>query len=320
MKKTTRAHRKLRIFLIVLAALAVLTAGALAFIGTYFYHFALDPSSDSFFGGGASQSQSPGGRTESALWFGGGETVHQTSEDGLELTAYEFFDQPGHRYVVACHGYGNRASGIAESAYRFYQMGFNALLPDARGFGQSEGGYAGMGWHERRDIIGWCRYILDRDPQAQIVLYGVSMGGATVMMTAGEADLPDAVRLVVEDCGYTSVWDEFAAQLDQLFGLPTFPILDVTSLVTQVKAGWNFREASALEQIKRCTVPVLFIHGEEDAFVPFEMVYRLYAAADCPKALFTVPGAAHAQSSSVDPEGYWRTIADFLAEYLPDQP
>lgn len=318
MKSNARRRRAPRILLIVLAVIVVLTAGGLTFIGNYFYHFALDPSSEHFFGGGFEEDGQERPVTDAERWFSTGEAVHLESGDGLTLTAYQFFGQPGHHYVVACHGYGNQASGMAANASLFCQMGFNALLPDARGFGASEGDYAGMGWHERRDIVAWCNYILDQDPQALIVLYGVSMGAATVMMAAGESDLPSAVKLVIEDCGYTSVWDEFAAQLDQLFSLPTFPILDVTSLVTQVKAGWSFKEASALEQIKNCAVPVLFIHGEEDAFVPFDMVYSLYAAAGCPKRLLTIPGAAHAQSSSVDPELYWRTIADFLAEYLPD--
>ena len=314
MTQTAKKHRALKVVLIVLAILALLAAGGLTFIGNYFYHFALDPRSDTFFGGSGAVYTLEG---ETDAWFQSGETVHLESEDGLTLTGYQFFGQPGHRYVVACHGYGSRAWGIASSAHVFYQMGFNALLPDARGFGESEGDYAGMGWHERRDVVGWCNYILEQDPQAEIILYGVSMGGATVMMTAGEADLPDAVKLVIEDCGYTSVWDEFAAQLDQLFGLPTFPILDVTSLVTRIKAGWSFQEASALEQIKNCTIPVLFIHGEEDDFVPFRMVQPLYDAASCPKQLYTVPGAAHAESAAVDPEGYWGTVRSFLEQYLP---
>ena len=316
MKQTAMKHRTRNLILIVFAVLIILAAGALAFIGTYFYHFALDPSSENFFGGSDAAAPSP--VTAASAWFDEGEAVQRTSEDGLTLTAYQFFDQPGHRYVVACHGYGNQASGMAENSYHFYEMGFNALLPDARGFGASEGDYAGMGWHERRDIVGWCNCILEQDPQAEIILYGVSMGGATVMMTAGEADLPGAVKLVIEDCGYTSVWDEFAAQLDQLFGLPTFPLLDVTSLITQVKAGWNFKEASALEQLKNCTIPILLIHGEEDDFVPFWMVQPLYDAVRAPKQLYTVPGAAHAESATVDPDGYWNTISGFLAEYLPD--
>lgn len=315
MDRTKQKRRPLKIVLIVLAVL-LLIGGALAFIGNYFYHFALDPASDSFFGGGDEPGED-GEPTPAELWFEGGETVQMESEDGLTLAAYQFFGQPGRRYVIACHGYGNRASGIASSAYQFYEMGFNVLLPDARGHGQSEGEYVGMGWHERRDVIGWCNYILSREPRAEIILYGLSMGAATVMMASGEADLPSAVKLVIEDCGYTSVWDEFAAQLDDLYSLPPVPILNATSVVTRIKAGWWLEQASALEQVKNCTIPILFIHGEADAFVPYEMVHRLYAAASCPKALFTVPGAAHAQSASVDPDGYWNAVRTFLSEHLP---
>lgn len=319
MKQTPRKHKALTIVLIVLAVLAVLTAGALAFIGNYFYQFALNPTSDVFFGKSTPETEQLSTLpTQSDLWFDESETVSIKSEDGLTLAAYQHFDQPGHRYAVICHGYGNQASGMAGSAYRFYEMGFRTLAPDARGFGRSEGDYAGMGWHERRDIVGWCNYILEQDPQAQIVLYGLSMGAATVMMAAGESDLPEAVKLVIEDCGYTSVWDEFAAQLDEMFGLPAVPILNVTSLVTKLRAGWWFEEGSALEQIKKCTIPVLFIHGEADTFVPYRMVHTLYDAATCPKELFTVPDAAHAQSASVDPEGYWRTVGAFLADHLPE--
>lgn len=316
MEKTKKSRRGLKIAAAVAVLVIVVLMGALIFIGNYFYHFALDPNSDSFFGGGGGE-QYESDPTPEQLWFDGGTLVQQTSEDGLALTAHQFFDQTGHRYAVICHGYGNRASGMAYFGMQFQEMGFNVLLPDARGHGHSEGDYVGMGWHERRDVVGWCNYILEQDPDAQIALFGVSMGAATVMMTSGEADLPDAVKVVIEDCGYTSVWDEFAAQLDQLFGLPTFPILNVTSLVTQAKVGWNFREASALEQVKKCTLPILFIHGEEDAFVPFEMVYPLYEAAQSPKMLLTVPGAEHGESSAVAPEEYWNTVTNFLAEYFP---
>lgn len=313
MAQTTKTRRPVKILLIVLAVLLLLTAGGLTFISDYFYHFALDPSSENFFGG----TPDPLSPSPSTTWFEGGETVQMESEDGLLLNAYQFFDQPGHRYLIACHGYGNRAAAMAEKAYVFYQMGFNALLPDARGFGDSQGDYAGMGWHERRDVVGWCNYILEQDPQAEIVLFGVSMGAATVMMASGEADLPQAVKAIIEDCGYTSVWDEFADKLEVLYGLPTFPILDAVSLYTQLRDGWNFKEASALEQVKKCTVPMLFIHGDADDFVPFWMVQPLYDAATCPKELLVVPGAGHVESAEVDPEAYWGTITDFLAEYLP---
>ena len=136
------------------------------------------------------------------------------------------------------------------------------------------------------------------------------------MMASGEADLPANVRAVVEDCGYTSAWDEFAGQLRELFGLPAFPILDVTNLVTRLRAGWDMREASAVNQVARSVTPTLFIHGDADTFVPFWMLDAVYGAAACEKEKLVVPGAAHAQAAAVDPELYWGTVEEFLAGHV----
>lgn len=158
---------------------------------------------------------------------------------------------------------------------------------------------------------------MEQDPQAEVVLFGISMGGATVMMTAGEADLSSNVKCVIEDCGYSSVWDEFAGQLKEMFGLPTFPVLDAASLVTQLRAGYGFQEASAVEQLKKTSLPMLFIHGEEDTFVPYAMLDVVYQACASPeKELLSIPSAEHGEASSVDPERYWSTVEAFLAKHM----
>lgn len=148
------------------------------------------------------------------------------------------------------------------------------------------------------------------------MLYGVSMGAATVMMASGEADLPVQVRCVIEDCGYTSVWDEFSGQLKELFGLPPFPVLNAADLVCRIRAGYSITEASALRQVERSVTPTLFIHGEEDTFVPFWMLEELYQAASCEKEKLAVPGAAHAESAAVAPELYWPAVDAFLARHM----
>ncbi|MDE6922465.1 MAG: lysophospholipase, partial [Oscillospiraceae bacterium] len=174
-----------------------------------------------------------------------------------------------------------------------------------------------MGWPERRDIVAWVDAIVEEDPQAEIVLFGISMGGATVMMTAGEDDLSPNVRCIIEDCGYSSVWDEFAGQLEEMFGLPTFPVLDAASLVTQIRAGYGFKEASAVEQLKKTQLPMLFIHGEEDTFVPYWMLDVVYNACASPdKERLSVPGAAHGGAAGTDPELYWATVEAFLDKYM----
>ena len=303
-----------KIVLIVLAALLILTVGGLAFAGNYLFRFALDPE----FGGMLSKDAQWELEGDNAWLDENSEDRWLQSHDGLKLHALYLPQQgEGHKYAVLCHGYGSIPQTMGRFASRFYEMGYSILAPAARTHERSEGRYASMGWLERRDIVAWVDSLVEQDPQAEVVLFGISMGGATVMMTAGEADLSSNVKCVIEDCDYSSVWDEFAGQLKEMFGLPTFPVLDAASLVTQLRAGYGFQEASAVEQLKKTSLPMLFIHGEEDTFVPYAMLDVVYQACANPeKELLSIPSAEHGEASSVDPERYWSTVAAFLAKHM----
>lgn len=106
-----------------------------------------------------------------------------------------------------------------------------------------------MGAWDSDDIVEWINEIIKDNPKAEIALYGVSMGASTVMMTTGH-NLPENVKVAIEDCGYTSAWDEFSYQLDDLFGLPSFPALDAANIVTMIRGGYNLKDADALEAVK----------------------------------------------------------------------
>lgn len=121
------------------------------------------------------------------------------------------------------------------------------------------------------------------------------------------------MKCIIEDCSYTSVWDEFSLQLKDVFGLPSFPLLDVANLVCNVRAGYDFHKASSVEQLKHATVPMLFIHGDQDTFVPYDMLDQNYdVCASKVKQKLTIHGATHAKSAQVDPELYWNTVDEFL--------
>lgn len=247
-----------------------------------------------------------------ALWWEGiaHEDVHIQAADGLRLHAL-MVRQPGHDVAICVHGYTGQAGNMRYAGRRFYEKGYSILLPDCRGHGQSEGRYITMGWPDRLDLLGWINHILRLDPQARIVLYGISMGGAAVMMTTGEA-LPHAVRAIVEDCGYSRLWDEFSYQLRAIFGLPDFPLMPLADWICRLRLGFGMREASAVDQLKKARVPVLFIHGDQDSFVPSHMLEAVYAACSGPKDRLLVPGAGHAQAPHVDPQRYWGHVFDFI--------
>ena len=138
------------------------------------------------------------------------------------------------------------------------------------------------------------------------------MGAATVMAVSGEKT-PDYVKCFVEDCGYSSVWDEFAAQLKDQFGLPSFPLMNTTSRLCQLKYGWSFAEAQQIEQVRKSIKPMLFIHGDKDDFVPYRMLQPLYEAkTKGKKAIFIAKGSIHAMAYRDQHEEYTKVVKEFL--------
>ena len=240
------------------------------------------------------------------------------SERGERLHAlYVRAARPTGKTAVIVHGYTDNAVRMLPIGYLYSrQLGYNILLPDLHAHGLSEGDAVQMGWLDRLDILQWMdtanRLFGD---STRMVVHGISMGAATTMMVSGET-LPPYVKCFVEDCGYTSVWDEFKGELKNQFGLPAFPLLDVASWLCGLKYGWTFHEASALEQVKRCALPMLFIHGDADTFVPTWMVHPLYEAKPEPKELWLVPGAAHAVSYKENKVEYTRRVQDFTGKYI----
>ena len=175
-----------------------------------------------------------------------------------------------------------------------------------------------MGWHDRLDIIDWINYIIKNEPQAKIILFGVSMGAATTMMTTGE-NLPSNVKLAIEDCGYTSVWDQLGHNLKQVFHLPKFPVLYLAERSCKKHANYLFKEASCIEQVKKSKTPTLFIHGSADTFVPYKMLDELYNYGSCKKEKLVVENAEHTKSVNINPDLYWRTIDNFINNTFRDR-
>lgn len=193
--------------------------------------------------------------------------------------------------------------------------GYNVLLVDLRAHGKSEGKYIGMGWKDRIDILKWIDKLCYDYNKCKIILYGISMGAATVMMTSGEK-LPDNVKICIEDCGYSSVFREFKSVLRTIKPCIADFILKASNLVTKIRLGFYYKEASSINQIKKSKLPTLFIHGDKDTFVHFEMLDEIYKEASEPKKKLVIEGAGHVGSSKINSELYWRTIKSFIRENM----
>jgi uncharacterized protein len=246
------------------------------------------------------------------------EKINMKAEDGLNLAGYYMgATETTDKTVILVHGYTSKAMDMGAFA-RFYheELGFNVLMADNRGHGLSEGNYIGFGWHDRLDYLKWIKLAIEKSGNsAQIVLHGVSMGGATVLMVSGE-ELPENVKCIVCDCAYTSAKDILSYQMKRMYKLPDFPLIPATSLLCKLRAGYFVGEASALKQVAKAKAPILFIHGEEDAFVPTEMVHSLYEECRTEKELFLVPKAGHGNAFFTDKEGYKKRVVEFAVKYM----
>ena len=142
------------------------------------------------------------------------------------------------------------------------------------------------------------------------------MGAATVMMTSGE-ELPANVKCCIADCGFSSVWDEFSNEMKEEFKVPVpGALLAPASLTSKFVNGFGYKEASSLKQLAKSKTPTLFIHGEEDLFVPYRMIDLNYNAAACPKEKLSIPDAEHANAHLVHPEIYWPKTFEFIDKYM----
>lgn len=240
------------------------------------------------------------------------------ANDGTRLHAYHIAaNRPTAKTAVIVHGYTDNAIRMLMIGYLYnHDLNYNVLLPNLRDTGLSDGNYIQMGWLDRLDVMQWMEVANQTyGDSTQMVVHGISMGAATTMMVSGEPQ-PPYVKCFVEDCGYTAVWDEFAYQLKRDFKLPQFPLMYTTNLLCRLKYGWDFEQASALKQVAKCHLPMLFIHGDADTYVPTRMVYELYEAKPQPKELWIVPGAAHALSYKDDTKEYVAKVRQFVDRYI----
>lgn len=235
---------------------------------------------------------------------------------GKTLHAMEFRNPENTNvWAVVLHGWTNVKRELSSYAMEYYNRGFNVLIPDLRGHGNSESKFVSMGWLDRLDVTDWLYSIAEENPKAKIIIHGVSMGGATTMMTTGEK-LPENVVLAVEDCGFTGVKDILADQCDRKYHLPSKVFIPIVSLVNKLMNGFFLGEASCIKQLKKSKTPTLFIHGDKDNFVLPSNLDPVFNACAAPKEKYIVKGAEHALSSHWFHEEYWQVVDKFLSKYL----
>ncbi len=217
---------------------------------------------------------------------------------------------------LVLHGYDDNAAVMMRYFYMHYEvLGRDVIVPEHFNHGDSDGDHIRFGWLDRLDIKNlWIPLAHKLWPDEDIFVHGLSMGGAITMFTSGE-EFPDSLRLkgFIEDCGYSSTWEQLAYQLKAEYGMSTFPILDAANLWCNFINGWDFKDGSAVKQVAKCQKPIFFIHGDADDFVPTEMVYKCYEAKkNGHKELWIVPGAKHARSIHENWDEYCQRCEEYI--------
>lgn len=253
-------------------------------------------------------------KTEIALCAREYEMQTVTTDDGLKLVARYFTaEKPSDNTVIFIHGYRASSNGYKDFAelYSYYEKNnFNILLLSLRGHGDSEGKYVGFGILDRNDILKWIYALRAKNPNVNIYLHGLSMGGTAVMMCSS-LNLPENVKGIVEDSGFTRPWDIFSEQCKRFMRIPTFPLLNIAEMWTKALAKYDFKSVSAADSVKQSKVPILFIHGGDDKFVPSYMSKVCYDACTAPKELLIIEGAGHVMSYFTDPVRYEAALNKF---------
>ncbi|MBE6765224.1 MAG: alpha/beta hydrolase [Ruminococcaceae bacterium] len=244
------------------------------------------------------------------------EQVFIKTFDGKKLAARYYHVRDGAPLQIQFHGYrGSALRDFCGGAKLARECGHNVLLVDQRAHAHSEGCTITFGVKERFDCLEWIKYACERfGSDVPIILAGVSMGASTVLM-ASELDLPENVVGIIADCPYSSP-EKIIRKVCGDIGLKPGFIYPLIQLSALALGRFDPRSATVVDSVRKARIPVLIIHGESDQFVPCEMSREIYDVCASPKALLTVPNAAHGMSYIVDPESYRREVEKFLSSVI----
>lgn len=242
------------------------------------------------------------------------ERVEITSFDGLKLRGYYYEYSPDSPLELIFHGYGGNAErDLSGGVERCFALQRSVILIDQRGAGDSEGSICSFGINERRDCLDWIKFAGEKfGKDRPIIIGGISMGAATVMMASGE-ELPENVVCVMADCGYSSS-KKIIKKVVREMKLPEDLVYPFIKLGGRIFGGFDLEETSPQEAVARSKTPIVFIHGDTDAFVPHDMSVECYEACNSQKKLVTIKGAGHGLCFPVAQKEYIEALRDFENE------
>jgi pimeloyl-ACP methyl ester carboxylesterase len=244
------------------------------------------------------------------------EDVSFVAADGVPLRGWYLGGGRRGVSIVCAHGLFRSRREVLDRGVLLRESGFNVLLFDSRRHGESGGDRATIGFKERLDVEAGIDFMQAREPEDQIILFGVSMGAAASLLAAAER--PE-VEAVIADSTFLDLDQVVAADVDRLFGLPRFPFGDVLVFFIERRGGFGRRDLDMEDAVRRIgNRPILFLGGSEDKEAPPEVEQRLYEAAVSDGSdLVIFEGATHGAAYRTQPEAYREALLDFLNKLAP---
>ena len=239
------------------------------------------------------------------------ERIYTKSFDNLRLAA-SYYNNDSDTTILLFHGYRSDGRFDFACVVKYYiELGLNVLVVDQRASGESEGKIISFGIKERHDVLTWVEYLNNNYAPKNVFLSGVSMGASTVMMAAN-LDLPQNVRGIIADCGFTAATDIIKKVARQSFKINATPIIPVLNVACKIFGKFSLCEIDTIKALSESDIPIFFIHGKCDDFVPCEMSEISYNAARAEKYICLVDNADHGISFLVDADNIQNQISDFV--------
>lgn len=239
--------------------------------------------------------------------------IEVSAFDAVMLDGYWYQNGDSHQWLLGLHDYRRSHRQLIENgtAQRFYGWGCQVLLVDMRANGTSGGDYSGLGWLDRRDVLSWVHWIKRQDPEASVILFGETMGGAAALAAVAEG-LPEYVRGIVVNSPYANVYEQVDRKLYEEWGIHFPPLIKAASGVSKVAAGYAYGEGDMVRALQKVNLPVLIFQGEADEQVSMQDAFRLLQAnqTGCMEVRL-IPGAGHENGRQVLGEEYWELVAEF---------
>jgi fermentation-respiration switch protein FrsA (DUF1100 family) len=294
----------LKITLIVFFALLIILNVLLLAAGNYYYEQAC-------------RIDAREGRTNQFVLQPGWEKVFISSRFGYKMAGiYVTNARRSENTIILVHGRAmDKWNSMEQYSKLFFRLGFNVLAYDCRAHGESGGKDITFGFYEKFDLDSWVDFVKSKNPKGIIGIHGESMGAATALQHSELNEKSKKVCFYISDCSYSDLRQLFKYILKRDYNLPSFPLLDYASFVSFFRSGFTFDQVSPIRAIKSVKVPILFIHGGKDDYVPTEMSKELFETKSGKKELWLVPNAGHAKSISIDPAGYQKTVEYFVNFY-----